>query len=129
MAAAQSSEDIEAFGYNRLLGRGINVGNALEAPREGAWGVTLKEQYFQAIKVAGFNSVRIPINWSGHALSEPPYEIDPAFFNRVDWAIDQVLSRSLLAVIDIHHYAQMDQDPISNAPAAFVFMETDCGAI
>ena len=46
MACAQSSEDAEAFAYNRLLGRGINVGNALEAPREGAWGVTLKEQYF-----------------------------------------------------------------------------------
>ena len=115
-ASVQSSEDIEAFGYNRLLGRGINVGNALDAPHEGAWGVTLKEQYFQAIKVAGFNSVRIPINWAGHAQSEPPYQIDPAFFNRVDWAIDQILSRSLSAVIDIHHYAQMDQDPINNTP-------------
>jgi endoglucanase len=116
MACAQSSEDTEAFASNRLLGRGINFGNALEAPHEGAWGITLKEQYFQVIKAAGFNSVRIPINWSGHAQSQPPYQIDPAFFDRIDWAIDQVLSRSLSAVIDIHHYAQMDQDPITNAP-------------
>lgn len=115
-ASVQSSEDMDAYAYNRLLGRGINVGNALDAPHEGAWGVTLKEQYFQAIKVAGFNSVRIPINWADHAQSQPPYQIDPAFFDRVDWAIDQVLSRRLSAVIDIHHYAQMDQDPVGNTP-------------
>ncbi len=34
------------------FGRGINLGNALEAPREGQWGVTLKEEYFAAIKAA-----------------------------------------------------------------------------
>jgi endoglucanase len=115
-ASAQPIEDSEAFAYNRLLGRGINVGNALEAPYEGAWGVTLKEQYFQAIQAAGFDSVRIPINWSTHAQSRSPYEIDPAFFDRIDWAIDQVLSRNLLAVINIHHYGQMNQDPITQTP-------------
>jgi len=30
---------------NRLLGRGINLGNALEAPQEGAWGVTSIKLY------------------------------------------------------------------------------------
>jgi endoglucanase len=114
--AQQSGPEVDAFAYNRLLGRGMNLGNALEAPQEGAWGVTLKSQYFQAIKDAGFNSVRIPINWSAHALKEPPYTIDTAFFERVDWAIEQALSRDLLAVIDMHHYGEMDQDPSHNAP-------------
>jgi endoglucanase len=50
----------DAFAANKLLGRGVNLGNALDAPEEGAWGFTLKEEYFQAIKDAGFNSVRIP---------------------------------------------------------------------
>src|SRR5262245_36899376 len=48
-----------AFHYNRLLGRGINLGNALDGPQEGAWGVTLEADYFRMIKEAGFNSVRI----------------------------------------------------------------------
>lgn len=94
----------------------MNLGDALDAPREGAWGVTLKEEYFQAIEEAGFNSVRIPIQWSAHAQPDPPYTIDPAFFARVDWAIDQSLSRGLTAVIDLHHYTDMDQDPVGNAP-------------
>jgi endoglucanase len=111
-----SGADSDAVTFNRLLGRGMNIGNALDAPREGAWGVTLKEEYFQALKDAGFNSVRIPIRWSAHAESNPPYAIDPAFFARVDWAIDQALSRGLTAVINVHHYIAMDEDPVVNAP-------------
>jgi endoglucanase len=115
-AAAQPPADTDAFISNRSLGRGMNFGNALDAPSEGAWGVTLKEQYFQAVKDAGFNSVRIPIRWSAHAQSEAPYLIDAAFFRRVDWAIDQALSRNMSAVINVHHYLEMDQDPLKNAP-------------
>src|SRR5262245_61215606 len=77
---------------NAKLGRGINLGNALEAPREGAWGVTLKAEYFAAIKKAGFATVRLPVKWSAHASSDAPYTIDPKFAERVDWAVDQALA-------------------------------------
>src|SRR5262245_33275220 len=30
----------------KKLGRGINIGNALEAPKEGEWGVLLTAEYF-----------------------------------------------------------------------------------
>jgi hypothetical protein len=63
----------DAFEQNVHLGRGVNLGNALEAPKEGEWGVTLREEYFHLIAEAGFDSVRIPIRWSAHAaLTEPP---------------------------------------------------------
>jgi len=35
---------------NVQLARTVNFGNALEAPTEGAWGVTLEENYFQLVK-------------------------------------------------------------------------------
>ncbi len=101
----------DPFKQNEKLGRGINLGNALEAPYEGAWGVSLKESYFQAIQNAGFNSVRIPIRWSAHAGQTPPYTIDSDFFARVDWAVHQALSRHLLAVINIHHYTELMDNP------------------
>ena len=100
-----------AFAQNRRLGRGVNLGNALEAPSEGAWGVYLQEEYFDRIKEAGFNSVRIPIRWSAHALAEPPYTINDRFFARVDWAVNQALSRGLVAVINTHHYNELCADP------------------
>jgi endoglucanase len=99
------------FEQNRRLGRGVNLGNALEAPQEGEWGITLQEEYFDLIKDAGFDAVRIPIRWSAHAAQSAPYTIDPSFFERVDWAIDQALSRDLRAVINIHHYEEMMEGP------------------
>src|SRR3954466_13212776 len=85
--AAPAPEDRDAFEAVRRLGRGINFGNALDAPSEGAWGMELKAEYFAAVRKAGFDSVRIPIRWSAHAGDAPPYTLDAAFADRVDWAV------------------------------------------
>ncbi len=106
-----TAEDIYTSKQNERLGRGVNLGNALEAPAEGEWGVTLEEEYFRLIKEAGFDAVRIPIRWSAHASSNAPYSIDSAFCARVDWAVAQALSWGLLAVINMHHYDGIAEDP------------------
>ena len=64
------ARDDDAFDYNRLLGRGINLDSALDGPQEGAC-------YFRLIKEAGFNSVRIPIRWSAHASTTDSASIGP----------------------------------------------------
>src|SRR5947207_511543 len=73
--AAPAPEDRDAFEAVRRLGRGINFGNALEAPSEGEWGMELKAEYFAAVRQAGFDSVRIPVRWSAHAGAAPPYAL------------------------------------------------------
>jgi endoglucanase len=103
--------EMDPFEQNDRLGRGVNLGNALEAPSEGLWGVTLQEEYFQLIEEAGFDAVRIPIRWSAHAASVEPFTIDPSFFERVDWAVDQALARGLAVVINMHHYEQIMREP------------------
>jgi endoglucanase len=110
-ALAQDSAAI-----NKKLGRGINLGNALEAPIEGAWGVKLKAEYFTVIKRAGFTTVRLPVRWSAHAKAEPPYTLDPTFAERVDWAIDQALKNQLNIIVNVHHYDQMDAAPDEHLP-------------
>jgi endoglucanase len=100
-----------AFQMNARLGRGINLGNALEAPNEGEWGVVLQEEYFQLIRAKGFQFVRIPINWAAHADMEAPYTIDPDFFARVDWAVENALENDLIAILNIHHYGEIMDDP------------------
>lgn len=46
----KSPDSVDPFVQNDLLGRGINLGNMLEAPNEGDWGLTVEEEYFQLIK-------------------------------------------------------------------------------
>jgi len=104
--------EVNVFEQNLLLGRGINLGNALEAPNEGDWGVVLQEEYFKEIKNAGFNSIRIPIKWSAHTSKISPYLITPSFFERVDWAISEALKNKLAVIINIHHYDEMLANPV-----------------
>lgn len=94
------------------LGRGVNLGNALDSPQEGDWGVTLSDTLFDKIKEAGFDSARLTVRWSNHAAATSPYTIDPAFFQRVDFAVDGLLSRGLYVVLDMHHYRQLDGDTL-----------------
>jgi endoglucanase len=93
-----------------LLGRGLNLGNALEAPREGEWGLVLEEGYFDLIADAGFDSVRVPIRWHASAATEPPYTLSDAILERVDWVIGQALARDLAVVINVHHYQALLDD-------------------
>jgi endoglucanase len=106
----------DAHAVNRKLGRGINLGNALEAPNEGEWGVRLKAEYFKTIKDAGFDTVRLPVRWSAHAGAAAPYLIDPTFATRVDWAIEQALANRLNIIVNVHHYGETDSDPDRHLP-------------
>jgi len=100
-----------AAGINRSLGRGINLGNALEAPKGRSWGVLLQKEYFALIKEKGFSSVRIPIRWSDYALTKEPYKIEENFFAKVDWAIGEALKNGLSVIINFHHYEELFKYP------------------
>jgi len=112
--ASDDKETTDPFRQNTFLARGINLGNALEAPKDEDWGVTLKEQYFQLIKDAGFNSVRIPVRWSAYALMDEPFTIEKSFFKRVDGAVESAISKGLYVVLNIHHYQELYDDPIGH---------------
>ena len=98
------------------LFRGINLSNTFDAPTEGEWGEDgiMQEQYFQVIKDAGFDHIRIPISWSTHTGTDAPYTIDPAFFARIDWVINNTINRGMVAVIDMHHYNELFEDPAAH---------------
>ena len=97
------------------LGRGVNLGNALEGPEEGAWGMVIEDAFFGLIREAGFDTVRVPIRWSAHAQEAPPYTVDPVFFERVDWVIEQALAEDLNVVINVHHYDELFASPGEHA--------------
>ena len=101
----------DPFKLNQLLGRGVNLGNAFDAPTEGEWGVVLQEEYFQVVKDAGFSSVRLPVRWSAHAMTTPPYTINPDFMKRIEWAVNCAVSRKLPIMLNVHHYGELYANP------------------
>jgi endoglucanase len=110
-SACNAYREPNAFEINKIINRGINFGNALEAPKEGDWGVTIKEQYFNITREAYFTSFRFPVCWSAHALTEKPYTIDPNFFTRMDWVIFQAMQREVIVIVTMHHYNELYKDP------------------
>lgn len=105
------TENKSAFEYNKMIGKGVNIGNALEAPFEGAWGVRIEDEYFEIIKKRGFDSVRIPIRWSAHISEKPPYDIDRNFLERVKHVVDRALENNLTVIINTHHFEELYQEP------------------
>jgi endoglucanase len=103
-----------------ILNRGINLGNMLEAPNEGDWGLTVQEEYFDLIKEAGFDFVRLPVNWKAHTTrtgyddGDTGYTIELAFFTRIDEVVGWALKRNLAIIIDFHNYEDLMTNPNLN---------------
>ena len=91
--------------------KGINIGNALEAPSLGEWGVLVTEKHFIMAKKAGLDHIRLPARFSGNALKEAPYTIDSEFWELVDFAVDQAQKHGLGIIVDLHHYEEMASHP------------------
>lgn len=98
-------------GDRPALARGINLGNALDAPSEGEWGVVLSDDHFRLAKEAGLDHVRLPVRFSAHTGPAPEYLVDETFFARVDWAIERALSMDLSILLDVHHFEEIHTDP------------------
>jgi len=109
-----SDTPLDAFVMNEKIGRGFNLGNALEAPSEGEWGMVIKDEYLKIIADAGFNSIRLPVTWSAHTLERAPYLIDSTFFNRVDHIVQTALGNGLIVVLNNHHFDPLNNDPVGN---------------
>ncbi|MFZ9202259.1 MAG: glycoside hydrolase family 5 protein [Opitutales bacterium] len=111
LATTSASETPDVFAQQRSLGRGVNLGNALDAPTEGAWGWKIADEDLSRIRAAGFDSVRIPVRWSAHAATNAPYTIEPAFLDRVEHVVRRALEQRLSVVLNMHHYEAFDAEP------------------
>lgn len=114
--ATLSLSAADVFEQQRRLGRGLNMGNSLEAPKGASWGKAITEEDFPRIKAAGFASVRIPVRWADYAATEAPFAIEPAFFTKVESLVKAALKADLQVVLNVHHFDALDQDPVGQRP-------------
>jgi endoglucanase len=95
------------------LCRGVNLGNFLECRTEGdaTGGLLIQDGWFSLLKEAGFDFVRIPVRWSAHGGSVPPFAVDGAFMERVAHVVDAALSSGLSAIVNQHHFEELMAEP------------------
>ena len=100
----------------QLMFPGWNLGNTLEGgdsnknwtnagiDTETSWQSTKTTQaVIDAVKAAGFKSVRIPCAWvMGHITDKDNCTIDPAWMNRVKEVVDYCINDGLYVIINQH---------------------------
>lgn len=111
LAACAQAAPLDAPKPDFPVKRCVQIAHALEAPREGDWGFRIFRADIDAIADAGFDTIRLPIQWSAHASLAPPYTINPAFFARVDQVIGWALARDLNVIFTVHNYDAMWKSP------------------
>jgi aryl-phospho-beta-D-glucosidase BglC (GH1 family) len=82
---------------------GWNIGNSLEAiGGETAWGnPAVSQQLINAVKAAGFNTLRIPCSWDQYA-NQTTLTIDPAWLARVKQVVDYAHGQGMYVILNIH---------------------------
>lgn len=82
---------------------GWNLGNTLEATGgETAWGNPMAtKQLIDAVKAAGFDTVRIPVAWSNFSNSSN-FTINETWLNRVEEVVNYALDNNMYVIMNEH---------------------------
>lgn len=109
---AREIPDNEALRMIRDMKIGWNLGNTFDAidctwlsdklDYESGWcGVKTSEALIQALKDAGFRTVRVPVSWHNHV--DQDYTIDEAWLSRVEEVVSWIYDRDMYVILNIHH--------------------------
>ncbi|MBQ3939559.1 MAG: cellulase family glycosylhydrolase [Oscillospiraceae bacterium] len=129
------SDDETAMEFVSHIKLGWNLGNTLDAQSPGwaktapyeaetSWGnpVTSKAM-IDAVKAAGFNTVRIPVSW-GCKMDGSSYKINDDWMNRVQEIVDYVIDNDMYCIVNIHH-DNSAKDAESGVPTSFPYFYPD----
>ncbi len=111
--AEKELPDSEAVAFVQNMKTGWNLGNTFDAVDSGITGDDLKyesvwcgtvttKEMIDALKEAGFQTIRIPVSWHNH-LTDENNTINEAWLNRVQEVVDYVMDDGMYAIINIHH--------------------------
>lgn len=108
--------DLDSYRFVRDLKAGWNLGNTFDANNAGylkdemdyesTWvGLKTDPGVFEALRKAGFDTVRIPVSWHNH-VSGDDFLISRPWLDRVKEVADAALSSELYVILNTHHDIQ-----------------------
>lgn len=92
----------------KAMGPGINVAAGWDPYWDGNPSSNFKLSYIDAIKAAGFHTIRVPITTFRHIDTKG--HLDPATFKRLDAIVDAGVKAGLNVIIDEHDYDDCPKD-------------------
>lgn len=106
---------------------GWSLGNTLDSTSntansvysfETAWGnpYTTKAM-IDAVKAAGFNTVRVPVSWGQKMGSAPDYKVNEEWMNRIYEVVGYVLSNDMYCILNTHHDTEWQVPSYDNLDA------------
>lgn len=108
IAADKTGMDDNAPALAAKMGIGWNLGNTLEATDgttagETSWGNPKASQtLINAVKAAGFKTIRIPCAWNAYIEDQNTYKIKDSWLERVKEVVDYCVNADMYAIINIH---------------------------
>lgn len=116
--ATAPMRDLTSVELSKEMSPGWNLGNTLEAtPDETSWGnPPVSQKLMNAVRAAGFRTVRIPVSWSAHADAQ--YNINRAWMARVTQVVDYARNAGLYVIVNVHWDGGWLQPTYSHQAAA-----------
>lgn len=102
-SSAPAPDGLTSVELTEQMGIGWNLGNSLEAiGGETAWGnPEVTRELIDAVKAAGFDTVRIPVAWSKFS-DEENFIIESSWMSRVEEVVNYALDADLYVIMNIH---------------------------
>ena len=95
---------LSSIDFAKELIIGWNLGNTMDAPTETGWGMPeTTKAMIDAVKAAGFKTIRIPVSWSTHVSSDGNYTIDSTWMARVKTIVDWAIADDMYVILNVHH--------------------------
>jgi len=114
------------FDIAAAMGSGWNLGNTLDAhgntadpmADETSWGNPATTQaIIDAVKKAGFKSLRLPVSWDDH-VSGTAWTIDKDWMDRVEEIVGYALANDMTVIVNIHHNNGWEAPTLANEARA-----------
>ena len=106
--------DPSAVDFVEGLKAGWNLGNTFDAGSdqnmqdemafESLWcGVKTTKEMIDAVRAAGFETLRIPVSWHNHVSDDGSYTISAQWLDRVQEVVDYAMDNDMYVILNIHH--------------------------
>jgi endoglucanase len=100
---------VDPFEQAKAMQRGVNI-IGYDPIWKNFENRRFKQQYFQALHEAGFQTVRVNLQAFQHM--DEMNRLSPAWFKTLDWVVDNALANHLTVILDEHDYEPCGGDAV-----------------